>query len=88
MRVLIAITCAFYLVGAVFACGANAPAVAAAETSCLDTYATEIVNAFATATPSGDAMGVVLSVEALACAKQALGVKAAPVKLDAGKPRG
>ena len=88
MRVLVAITCALYLIGAAFvACGANAPAVATAEASCLDTYASEIVNAFATATPSGDAMGVVLSVEALACAKQALGVKAV-VKLDAGKPQG
>jgi hypothetical protein len=66
------------------ACGANAPAVTTAETSCLNTYATEIVSAFAAATPQGDAMGIVLSVEALACARLALGVKAQPRPADAG----
>ena len=74
------------VVALVVACGASAPAVATAETSCLDTYATEIVQAFAAATPQGDAMGVVLSAEALACVRQALGAKAAAnkPKVDAG----
>jgi hypothetical protein len=71
----------------VAACGANAPAIEKAETSCLDAYGPEIAQAFLSATPSGEAMGVVLSVEALACVKQALGAKVKP-PADAGIPPG
>lgn len=63
------------IVAVVAACGANAPAVQKAEVSCLDTYGPEIAQAFATATAAGDAVGVVLSVEAAWCAATALGAK-------------
>lgn len=72
-------------VNALVACGSNRPAIEAAEVSCLKTYGPEIGAAFASATPQGDAVGVVMSAEALACLGEALGAKVP--KVDAGAAR-
>jgi hypothetical protein len=71
---------------ALTSCGSNAPAIEAAEGSCLKTYAPEIAAAFASATPQGDAVGIVLSAEAAVCLGKSLGARV--VVIDAGKSPG